>query len=608
MREQKGRGRPVNHIVDLRGKTARKWRVMIKKSIQEKKGLLIFLFFCLSTLVLRLFYISKVNGPFVYADEFGYWAHAAHLAGHTWAGVMDGIGWYNFGYSFILAPAFFLSNNMSVIYKIAVLFNAFMSIGIYGIAYLISRRIFPTLDELRRGMAAFAATSFSTYIFYSYVTLCETLLTLLVWFIFYEIVSIEEKPTWQKCFFLGAAAGIAYMTHNRMLSVIIATAFCMILFVVQHKISWKEIMIWGIALAFIAVLNGILKVHFVKLIEENHVLSELGVSVGLGSANTMGGQTQKILGLFSVNGFKEFILNVAGQLWECLSATYLLFGYGVVYAVGKMWRHMKSHKNIGVYLFPVLAMLLSVAISGVFFYENAMDQTAGAVRIDRLFYGRYNACFLGFLILLGIGLLAGEQKKQWKIYLAVAAVYIGLAVVMSIRLGGVGDKYLNVVSAVGIHIFHWLGEFEVWKCALAALLGAVVITGLCQIRLSHHLQQYMACLFLVFLFSTTALHCMRLCIRGENDNTARYTEIFDYLRENTEENEVIYICERDKMAYDVQSRLADRVVVSLSFDQLSQIMPESYVIVREENEDKIPAEEYRICMEKEGYRVIAGRK
>lgn len=581
---------------------------MLKKTIQEKKEVLIFLFFCLGTLVLRLFYISKVNGPFVYADEFGYWAHAAHLAGHTWAGVMDGMGWYSFGYSFILAPVFYLSNYMPVIYKMAVLLNVLMSIGIYGLAYLISRRIFPTLDGLRRGMIAFAATSFSTYIFYSYVTLCETLLTLLAWFAFYEIVSIEEKPIWQKCFFLGVATGIAYMTHNRMLSVIAATAFCMILFAVRRKISRKQFMIWGITLVFMVVLNGILKVHFVKLIEENHVLSELGVSARLGSANTMGGQTQKIMGLFSVDGFKRFILNVAGQLWECLSATYLLFGYGVVYAVGKTWRHMKSNKNTGAYLFPVLAMLLSVAISGVFFYEYSMKQTAGKVRMDPLFYGRYNACFLGFFVLLGIGLLIGDQKGQWKSCLAVAAAYTGLAVMMYVRLGDAGDKYLNVVSAIGIHIFHWLGEFEVWKCALVALLGAVVITGVCQIRLSHHLQQYIACLFLIFLFATTALHCMRLCIRGENDNTARYTEIFDYLRENTEKNEVIYICERDKMAYDVQSRLVDRVVVSIPFEQLDQIMPESYVIVGEENADQIPPQQYRICMEKEGYRVIAGQK
>ena len=36
----------------------------------QKQGL-VFLIFCLCTLVFRLFYITHVNGPFVYADEFG---------------------------------------------------------------------------------------------------------------------------------------------------------------------------------------------------------------------------------------------------------------------------------------------------------------------------------------------------------------------------------------------------------------------------------------------------------------------------------------------------------------------------------------------------------
>lgn len=67
------------------------------------------------------------------------------------------------------------------------------------------------------------------------------------------------------------------------------------------------------------------------------------------------------------------------------------------------------------------------------------------------------------LILLGIGVLAENQKSHWKVYLALVLANIGLAAIMYVRLGNTDDKYLNVVSAIGIHIFHWLGEFAVWK-------------------------------------------------------------------------------------------------------------------------------------------------
>ena len=577
---------------------------MLKNIIDKRKETLVFLFFCLGVLVLRLFYISKVNGPFVYADEFGYWAHAAHLTGNTWAGVMDGIGWYSFGYSFILAPALLLGNQMSVIYKIAVLFNVVMCVGVYGLAYLIARRLFVNLSALQRGAVAFAATSFSSYIFYSYVTLSETLLTLLLWLVFYEVVSLEEHPVWWKGFLTGVTLGFMYMVHNRMLSVILAAVFCMLLLVFWRRLNWKELAMCLAALAVMIVLNRILKSGFMNMVENNPAMRALGLSVKIGSANSADSQLQKITELFHAQGMKEFMLNVIGQLWECMSATYLLFGLGIVYAVRQLRQCYRTKKNLCLYLFPVLSVLLSIGITAVFFYSSSLVEVSGKTRIDTLFYGRYNECFFGVLILLGIGVLAGHQKGQWKIYLALVSAYIGLAVIMYVRLGNTGDTYLNVVSAIGIHIFHWLGEFAVWKCALVALIGAAVVIGLCYAKLPHDLQYYMACLLLVFLFAMTALHCMRLCIRGENDNTARYTEIFDYLRENTKKDEIVYICAENKMAYDVQTRLVDRIVVCTSPENLDQAAKGSYVIVKESDAERISMEQYDVCLEWEEYCVI----
>lgn len=577
---------------------------MIQSRARKEKELPVFLFFCLGVLVLRLFYITKVNGPFVYADEFGYWAHAAHMTGHTWAGVMDGMGWYNFGYSFLLAPLFLLSDYMPVMYKTAVLINIIMGIGIYGLAYLISRRVFPDVTAFQRGMFALAASSFSSYIVYSYIAWCETLLTFLIWLVFYLVMSIEEKSTWWKCALLGAALGFACMVHNRALAFVIAAILCMILFAVQKKTGFRELMAGAAALAVMMIANGILRTCFVDLIEHNDVINAVGVSVKLGSANTMGGQTQKIMGLFSYDGCKRFLLNAAGQIWECLSATYLLFGCGMVYAVSKMWHNIKNKKKIGPYLFPVLAMLLSVAITGVFCYQYVMEPVSGKIRIDPLFYGRYNACFLGILVLLGIGFLVREQGGRWKTYVPVAAVYVGLSVMMYLRLGNTDDKYLNVVSAVGIQMFHWLGNFDVWKCAVIALLGAALIMGLCQVKIRHSMQWHLACMLLIFLFATTALYCMRISIRGENDYTMRYAPLYDYLNENMEKGEAAYIAVNGKPAYDLQSRLVDKPVAVLWPEDLDTAAKGAYVVIREEDLKKVSVTNYETCMQCEEFVLI----
>ncbi len=572
--------------------------------IRNKKEYVIFSFFCLGTLVLRLFYITKVNGPFVYADEFGYWSHAAHMAGHTWAGVMDGIGWYAYGYSFVLLPAVLLSNQMAAAYKIAVLLHVFLCLLVYGLAYAIARRLVPSLGAFGRGMIAFAATSFTSYIFYSYVTMCETLITLLVWLAFYEIVSLEERESWWKGAGLGLTAGFAYMVHNRMIVVVAAVFLCVVLLAFLRRLHWKTVVLYLAAFTGMFVLNSQLKTYFVGRVEHNPTMEALGITVRMGQANTGGVQMQKLLGLFTPDGFLQFFLNGLGQVWECLSATYLLFGIGVVYALVWAYRSFKNREGICLYLFPVVSVLMSVAVTAVFFYSAPLAEAAGKMRIDTLFYGRYNECFMGMLLLLGIAVFFGEEKVSWKILLGTVAVYLVLTALMAGRIGDPKNTYLNVVSATGIHMFHWLGAFSVGKCAVAALTGSVVFVALCYVRLPYGVQRCLACLSLVFLFATTALHCMRICIRGENDYTARYTVLFTYLNESAGPGDVVYVCEREKMAYDVQTRLMDKTVVSAEPKQLTKAEPGTYAVIRAEDVPEIAGMSYEPCLEDEEYLVI----
>lgn len=565
---------------------------------------MIFAFFCLGTLVLRLFYITKVNGPFVYADEFGYWSHAAHMAGHTWAGVMDGIGWYAFGYSFALLPALLLSNQMAVAYKIAVLINVLMCLFVYGLAYAAARRLAPRLGAFGRGMLAFTATSFTSYIFYSYVTMCETLVTLLVWLVFYEMISLEERETWWKGAVLGVTAGVAYMVHNRMISLVTAVFFCMVLLVFLRRLNWKTAVCCLAACAGMFFLNSLLKTYFAGMVEHNPVMEALGFTVRMGRANTGGVQMQKLLNLFTPEGFLPFFSNILGQVWECLCATYLLFGLGAAYAVSRVYRSVKDREEICLYLFPLVSVLLSVAVTAVFFYSSPLAEAAGKTRIDTLFYARYNECFLGLFLLLGIGMFFREERVGWKLFFGTGAVCLVLTAVMAGVVGNPEDKYLNVVSATGIHIFHWLGTFSVGKCAVIALAGGMVFATLFRVRLPYGAQRCLACLFLVFLFATTALHCMRTSIRGENDYTARYAELFTYLNAHTRAGDVVYVCDRDKMAYDVQTRLVDKTVVSVEPEQLVEKKAAGYAVIRAEDVSEIAGTPYETCLEDEEYLVI----
>ena len=66
------------------------------------------------------------------------------------------------------------------------------------------------------------------------------------------------------------------------------------------------------------------------------------------------------------------------------------------------------------------------------------------------------------LIMMALVFLCNEKLRgTYKICAGVLILYAALTVGMYFRLYGM-DGYLNIVSSVSVHIFHWLGEFSVW--------------------------------------------------------------------------------------------------------------------------------------------------
>ena len=559
--------------------------------------------FMLGVVSLRFFYITRTTGPFIYADELGYWSHAAHMTGHTWAGVMDGVSWYSFGYSLWLALTFLFSSRMIVMYRIAIILNAMMSLGIYGLAYAVIRKLAKEQERITSGFIAFAATCFPTYIFYSYTTMCETAVALVVWLLFYELVSLEEKPKWWKGALLGLTAGYAYMVHNRLLTAILAVGGCLLLLLIRRKIDWKIIISFVGSILIMLFLYIIIKDFLEGMIVANPMFADTQVSITKGGGNTFQGVWRKLIGLFSPERIKRPFFSLMGQLWQCLSSTYLIAGFGIAYAVWHLMKNLRQGASLSIYSFPLFAFFFSFGLTSVSTY-GPKSNTVGRVRIDPAFYGRYNECYFPLIIMIALIFLCEEELRDtYKIYMWIILLYLMLSVGMHLWLHGL-DGYLNIVSAVSIHIFHWLGDFSVWKCAMIALVGSGMIVGLCGFKRIGCLGRYAGMAVLVFLFSTTALYCMRTSIRGENDYTARYTPMFEYLTENTQKGDIVYICQDGKMSYDLQTRLPDKSVVCTLPERLEDVQAGTYVVIGADQLDSAGMPDYEVCLENEEYIVI----
>lgn len=571
-------------------------------------------FFC-ATVLLRCFYIVKVKGPIAYEDEMGYWGHAANLTGNTWSGVMDNIAWYSFGYSLFLVPLFLIFGDMLTMYRAAVILNIVFSLLSFYLAYKVIRKteIFAE-DAIMESMLAFLATSYSAGIFHSYIAWTETLLSFLVWLILYEMILFEEKPAIWKGMVLGAIAGYGYMVHNRMLAVILAVLLICVVLVWKKRIKFHQLLCMLAVMLVFMLAGSVIKDYLCSLMSNNADILETGANVEIRQTNTWADEIAKIRKIVSPEGIGRLILNTIGQIWELLSSTYFIIGFGVVFCVKNVIKSLKTDgTKISLFLFPVLALLATMSMTSIsFIRESTLALKGGAMRIDTLFFGRYNDIIVPVVILMGLLMMrqayeAGSMRYMagvWLSYLALSFIVNG-GIQYFVGVKGADSTFLNIVAVVGLHTFHWLGEFAVWKCALVTLLVSGVCWGIHSVKMPKQIQSYLSCVLILFLFVTTAFHCMRISIGGENDYVEQSAEVYDYLNENTSKGEKIYTCVASKKsAYDIQTRVVDKRVIRLDVDSISQITDSGYIVIDTEQKDEIDEEGYQVCLSTEQYMIL----
>lgn len=577
---------------------------------ENTKNNLFYLMFVLGVIFLRVFYITKVKGPFVWTDELAYWGHAANLTGNSWAGVMNGMPWYAFGYSLCLMPLFLFTDQVLLISRLAVFLNVVFSVLIFWLAVRVIRRLSNSSDPFFVGATAFAATSYSALVFQSYITWGETLLSLLAWGILYVMLRLEEEPTPGKSLLLGLLSGYAYMVHNRMIAVIGAVFAMLLILVLIKKLPVKYLFGVFLTLALVFVIYLVLKQELRSLILTDRELQRLGIETMIGKANTLGDQVQKIKSLFTVKGMGLFLKNLTGQIWHFLSASYLAAGFGVLLCVDGLAAifQKKEERLLSLYLLPLLMLAATMAMTALFFIEAGAD--SGRVRIDTYFYGRYHDVLVPFFVAAGLcGLrerAEGSRRGRYGVA-ACAVIYLAASFCVYRQVGQIADFYLNTVSAVSIYTFHWLGNFAVWKCMLMAVCVGVVLLAAAAFGRGRDFREAvygMLCLMLALLFAATAFSCMRTVIRGENDYIGQQTTLYEYLNENTARGDIVYTLSRGKPAYDLQTRLVDKQVVPIEASMVEQVADGSYLVLSGEDVSLLETIAFESCAETADYAVV----
>lgn len=403
---------------------------------------LIVLFLSILVFVVCVFRVSNRVGLYLTGDEFALFGITAYFLGYDWSPTVTNVGYYSFGYSFLLVPLFLIANSTEALYRYSMYLNAFLASLIVPISYLICKQSM-TKPFLKKNVAIVIIILFTTLsgavIAYSSLGLSEILLTLLIYAItlcFYKLS--EKKMVWfvVQAFLLG----YLYAVHMRTLGVIIAALLVVFIMTVLKRVEVKHFLVFLIVLLVLLVANTLIAEHI-----KYHVW--LG---GGRDGNDFNSRVFQFSSLFTESDrFFGATRAVAGQVFYLGVASFTL----IFFAVLKLFQlnveflkniritkgntfniiktceskvdkkneksinaNIKENENINTdseydiinnfdftLMFLLFAFLGTLAISAI-----AMNEV---VRGDHFVYGRYNSPIYPVLLLY---LLVGVVKGEWK--------------------------------------------------------------------------------------------------------------------------------------------------------------------------------------------------
>lgn len=567
---------------------------MFDKILKNEKFILTLM--CLITLISRCLLIFYMDGPFIYADEMGYWSHAANMAGLQWS--IDGTAWYSYGYSILLVPLFWITHDMSILYKMALFLNAVMSVISYLFCYSIARKLTPKLETWLVGVISLIVIMYPSFIAHSYIAWSETALFMFVWFLFWLVIKYEEKHTLWSAALIGLTAGYLYLVHNRTIGLMVACAMIAVIMVFLKRMRWQDAGAIILMLLAVYLINTPIK----EALNVKFTANFMGTLRG----NDISGGMKKIQKLFSPDGVVGFLYSVSGQLWYLIAATGILILWGIGGCIETL---VRKKEHVLFYGFSLLAFAGMFSISSLATISAYKADFSQRVRLDPLFYGRYIECIVGPFLLFGLLWLVQTaiNRKTVIRYGVSAALFMLTAAVFAYEIRNADDFYVQSCNVFGLEYYRWFGQFRVVLCTVVALvLSIILLIGFGQKKEFKYRNVGILLVsgLCILFFALTGVQGIRSFEMVEQRYTKQYAELFDYIKNL--DADTIYVYGSYKEAADIQNRTVDKEVIRLSDDvtQMDRLQTGDYLVIEESTADIYDIDTYEQCFSYLNYLVL----
>ena len=439
--------------------------------------------------------LSQIYGFTLLPDEFGYWAHGARLIGFDWSEVSALNPYYAFGYGFLLAPLLFLFQNMVWMYRIAIILQFAMVIGMF----FLLRTIFFKLQRNKELViiAVTVALFYPTTLIYAQMTMSETLLTLSFLLLVYFVSKYSRTASVINGSLCVVTAMWLYAVHMRSIAVVIAMLITLIAVPILRAINRKRADSRRkrkkhsndlFKFIMIPLLIAVLIIIFIILtrirVSYQNSLAEAGLGYDR-NVNTYSGQIDRLLQVFTLNGFGTFLISLLGKWFYLGISTFGLIYWGIVYFIR---RFRKKHDGLSLFLLlSLFGVTTMIAIT-----------SAGGYRADELLYGRYNEfVILPFVV---AGIFEIRRTKQLIPGLIIQVLFHLIAfVAVSEHAAARNLIAVEHHSVIGVGYAFFMANEDTYKAFLYAYVIGNIILVLAELVMAVVRKRHQRWLYLILV-------------------------------------------------------------------------------------------------------------
>lgn len=485
----------------------------------------IFLFFL--TIILRTIFTNKLftATAITGADEIGTIASAAYFAGYDWSGVISNTLYYGFGYSMLLAPVFMLFKNPTTIHHMLLLSNNIL-IALSGvIAYAILIKFFKMSKQKLAMLIACMTILYFPLSFGGNTLLNECMLQLLVWIGIYLLLLLNqsEKGIRKNVYtiLLNLLLFYSLLVHSRSMVFIAAIVFTIaVIFLITRKSIVNPYIFYPVLAA-----GYFLSKICIKLVQNGLWLADSNTPLTNSTESAILSLMENIKYLFTYDGIKLYLFELAGQIYAMTILTYGIFAVSCV-TITLFLRYYWKKRDICnknnyytngaiIILFSVSGLVATLLLSSLTALDGLQKTWSNNLPSKAFLYYRYWSIYLTAIVMIGGYFLYRYRKLASKIILTSLILILSIIFVFN---GYIGFRYngQNIFSSGVYWAFASIGFWDTESGAMMtetsyfklSLILLFVFAILCMSLLKKklHLGYALVCLVMFINYAYGTCH------------------------------------------------------------------------------------------------------